>query len=65
MVGWMTHQLDSTRQVFGQIIATSADVTPNAGLVAEFSQNARNIQVLKIHSNLLFRPNLPRFRLPV
>ena len=38
MVGWMTHQLDSTRQVFGQIIATSADVTPNAGLVAEFSQ---------------------------
>ena len=51
--GWLNdHQLDSTRQVFGQIIATSADVTRNAGLVAEVSQNARNIQVLKIHSNL-------------
>ena len=51
--GWLNdHQLDSTRQVFGQIIATSADVTRNAGLVAEISQNARTIQVLKIHSNL-------------
>ena len=29
----------------GQITATSAEVTPNVGLVREFPQNARNIQV--------------------